>query len=68
MNATTIVIAITVDGDHGDDQHLGDRVAQLFDRHWEADHLPRRVAQDIRVHGYGERSIGDLLNKARLGE
>jgi hypothetical protein len=69
MNATTIVIAITVDGDHGEHQHLPDRIAQLLDRHWNTHPaLPRRVAQDIRVRRFREGAIGDMLNKACLGE
>lgn len=66
-DATTIVIAVTVEGDHGENQHLGDRVANLFARHWEST-MPRRLAQDIRVLRYSTRALGDLLNKVALGE
>lgn len=69
MNATTIIIAMTVDGDHGDSQHLGERVARMLDRGWDVTPaLPRRVAQDIRIHRRDERAIGNILNRASLDE
>jgi hypothetical protein len=68
MNATTVVIAVTVDGDHATTENMAGRLARLLDRHWDTEKLPRRVAQDIRVHKYGEGAIGDLLNKVSLGE
>ncbi len=64
MNATTIIIAITVDGDNS--QYIGERVAGLLDTHWST--LPDRLAQDIRVLRHDASAIGDMLNKAALGE
>ena len=65
MNATTIVIAITV-ADNRHSRYIGERIAGLLDAHW--DTLPNRLAQDIRVHRHDEKAIGDMLNKAALGE
>ncbi len=68
MKATTIILAITVGPDGADNQHIGDRIAALLDRGWGEYHLPDRLAQDIRVHRHDEKAIGDILNKAVLGE
>ncbi len=69
MRATTVTIAITVDGNHDEaTQHLGGRIANLLDRYWPEARLPHRLATDIRVHLHDDDDIADLLNKVALGE
>ncbi len=68
MGATTIIIAVTVDGDGALANDISGRIARLLDKGWTDHNLPFRLAQDIRVHRYSAPRIGDMLNKHALGE
>lgn len=68
MGATTIIIAVTVDGDGALANDISERIGRLLDAGWTDHHMPFRLAQDIRVHRYGALAIGDMLNKHALGE
>ncbi len=68
MGATTIIIAVTVDGDGALASDISGRIAGVLDDGWTKHKMPFRLAQDIRVHRYNAGAIGDMLNKATLGE